>query len=225
MRKLGKLDAHVVEVAKSGRTVWLMHGFGAPGDDLVPLADELALPGIARYVFPEAPLSLGFGDSRAWWLIDMLALQQAMMHGRLRDLSITEPDGLTEARAMVEEALAALSTQLGVRDEDLVLGGFSQGAMLACDLVLRSDKPYSAMVLLSGTYLARTIWTPLMPKRAGMRVFQSHGRQDPLLPFSLATDLRDALRAAGCDVTWVEFDGGHGIAPNVMGKLAEFLSV
>ena len=56
-----------------GPLVLLLHGFGAPGDDLVSLADVLNVPTGTRFVFPEGPLSLSFGptDARAWWLIDM----------------------------------------------------------------------------------------------------------------------------------------------------------
>jgi hypothetical protein len=48
--------------------VVLCHGFGAPGDDLVPLADELfrlrpALARKVRFAFPEAPLCIGEGDA------------------------------------------------------------------------------------------------------------------------------------------------------------------
>src|SRR5712691_1423550 len=51
----------------------LLHGFGAPGEHLVSLADVLNVPSGTRFVFPEGPLSLSFGpgDARAWWLIDM----------------------------------------------------------------------------------------------------------------------------------------------------------
>jgi len=55
-------------------------------------------------------------------------------------------------------------------------------------------------------------------------VLQSHGRDDPLLPFAMAEKLRNALAAAGLEVTWVPFDGGHGIAPNVIDQLSGFLA-
>jgi phospholipase/carboxylesterase len=62
-----------------------------------------------------------------------------------------------------------------------------------------------------------------MPRRATLRVFQSHGLQDELLPCAVAERLRDALRAAGLDVTWVEFQGGHGIPPRVLSGLGAYL--
>jgi phospholipase/carboxylesterase len=208
-----------------GLTVVLMHGFGAPGTDLVPLAGELDAPHGTRFVFPEAPLSLPpeLGAGRAWWMIDMMRLQLAMMTGQTRDLTRDVPEGLAAAREAIVELLDVLVKDHGVRREDLVLGGFSQGAMLACDVALRTSEPLAALVLMSGTLLAEEEWRPLMPKRAGLRVLQSHGRADPLLPFDIATLLRDALNDAGLPVRFVPFEGGHGIAPVVLDKLGELL--
>jgi phospholipase/carboxylesterase len=62
-----------------------------------------------------------------------------------------------------------------------------------------------------------------MRARAGLRVFQSHGSRDPLLPYELAERLRDALRDAGLDVTFAAFDDGHGIPPDVLRELTSFL--
>ena len=61
----------------SGPSVILLHGFGAPGDDLLVLADVLSSAAGTRWIFPEGPLPLnmGLGASRAWWLIDMARLE------------------------------------------------------------------------------------------------------------------------------------------------------
>ena len=42
----------------------------------------------------------------------------------------------------------------------------------------------SGLVLLSGSYIAEREWKPLMPKRAGTPVFQSHGTGDALLSYA-----------------------------------------
>ena len=50
-----------------GPVVVLLHGFGAPGAALVPLAGALPVPDGTRFVFPAAPLSLApsfFGSCR-----------------------------------------------------------------------------------------------------------------------------------------------------------------
>lgn len=209
----------------SGPTVILLHGFGAPGDDLVPLGEALGAPPGTRFVFPVGPLSLpmGAGEARAWWMLDLERLQRDRAAGRPRDPSPDVPQGLAEARGEVLALLDELPRRLGADPRQTVLGGFSQGAMLACDVALRTDRPFAGLALLSGALLARHEWTPLMPKRRGLKVFQSHGTQDPLLPFALAEQLRDLLTKAGLSVDWVGFRGGHEIPPVIVTRLGSFL--
>jgi phospholipase/carboxylesterase len=208
-----------------GPVVVLLHGFGAPGDDLISLWHVLDAPGGTRFVFPEGPLSLslGFGESRAWWMIDMERLNRDIAAGRLRDLSRDVPKGLAEARQRLIVLLDEVERRLGANPKKTILGGFSQGAMLSCDVALRTDRPLAALVLMSGTLLAKEEWVPLMPKRKGLRVLQSHGKADPLLPFSLAEQLRDLLSQAGLAVEWVSFRGGHEIPEAVLTRLGNFI--
>ena len=128
---------------------------------------------------------------------------------------------MAEARVKVIALLDELERRAGAKT--IVLGGFSQGAMLACDVALHTTRPLAGLILLSGTLLAADEWTPLMPKRKGLRVFQSHGSADPLLPSFMAESLRDLLVQAGLSVEWVGFRGGHEIPGVVLEKLGGFL--
>ncbi|MSP60975.1 MAG: esterase [Myxococcales bacterium] len=207
-----------------GPVVVLLHGFGAPGTDLVPLARVLDVPRGTRFVFPEAPLSLGwqFAGGRAWWLIDIDAMQQAMMEGRQRELASTVPEGLPEAR---QNLLALLDdVERTMAPPKLILGGFSQGAMLACDVALHSDRPLAGLVLMSGTLLAEEEWKKLAPRRLGLRVVQSHGSEDPLLPVDGAERLRGLLEGAGLAVEWVRFRGGHEIPERVLERMGALIT-
>ena len=209
-----------------GPLVMLLHGFGAPGDDLVPLADVIDVPAKTRWLFPEAPLSLnmGFGDSRAWWIIDFARIQADREAGRIRDLSIEVPQGLALARERMVTFLKELPSQLPIDYKKTVIGGFSQGAMLTCDAVLHTDYPFAGLVQLSGNLLAQAVWSPLMPKRKGLPVFQSHGTQDDILPNIGAERLRDALTQAGLAVEWHSFRGGHAIPEAVLRRLGPFIT-
>ena len=152
-----------------GPVIILLHGFGASGDDLVPLAEVIDAPTGTRWLFPEAPLSLnmGFGDSRAWWIIDFARIQEDRAAGRIRDLSVEVPQGLALAREVFLAFLKELPQQLPIDYKKTVIGGFSQGAMLTCDAVLQTDYPFAGLVQLSGNLLAKEVWSPLMPARQG----------------------------------------------------------
>jgi phospholipase/carboxylesterase len=205
-------------------TVVLLHGFGAPGDDLVALAQYIGVP--ARFVFPEAPLELGglYGDSRAWWLLDLARLEQELSSGAVRDRRDEVPEGLDKVREQVLRFLEALEERYKLEPSQLVLGGFSQGAMLSLDVALHREVAPAALILMSGTLLAASVWAPRMTKLAGVPVFQSHGMHDQLLPFSIAELLRDQLRAAGANVEWCEFHGGHEIPPAVLDGVTKLLT-
>jgi phospholipase/carboxylesterase len=209
-----------------GPLVLLLHGFGAPGDDLVSLADVPNVPTGTRFVFPEGPLSLSFGpsDARAWWLIDMARIAADRAAGRVRDLSQDIPKGLAPARENMLAFLKAVEQKFGADPRKMILGGFSQGAMLSCDLMLRTSQPYAGLIQLSGTLLAKQEWGPLLQKRKGLPAFQSHGMQDEILPYVGAEELRDTLTYAGLSVEWHSFRGGHEIPRPVLQRLGLFIT-
>ena len=223
VRLVGGLDGHG---GGNGPVVVLLHGYGAPGDDLLVLAGIVKGPAHTRWIFPEGPLRLnmGFGESRAWWLIDMARLEADRLAGRPRDLSLEVPAGLSHARQELESFVALLPKALHVDYRKTVIGGFSQGAMLSCDLVMRTAFPFAGLIQLSGSLLAKQDWRPSVGKRPGLPVFQSHGTQDPILPYVMAERLRDELTAAGLAVQWQGFQGGHEIPESVLARLSGFIT-
>jgi len=232
--KLGQLMVRLAggtdgEGGGDGPLVVLMHGFGAPATDLVPLCRALDVPPVVRFAFPAAPLLLDARAPdeyapRAWWMIDIARLQAAILRGEGRDLAREAPPGLAAARAAVRDMLAAMERELATPPERIVLGGFSQGAMLACDVALRAERPPAGIAILSGAPLCVDEWQKLAAERAGLPVLQSHGRTDAVLPFEGAEWLRDVLVGGGLDVEWVPFNGGHSIPDGVLERLAAFIT-
>jgi phospholipase/carboxylesterase len=220
---LGGLSCHVFPESDSGRpegAVVLCHGFGAGGDDLVPLHGELLRlkPALARqrFIFPEAPLSLGPG-SRAWWMIDFASLE------RLDDFKSQEPEGMAHARSLLRKLIDEVSAQTKLPIGKIALGGFSQGAMLTTDVALRLEEQPRALAIMSGALLNENVWRAKAQARAGLKVMQSHGHEDPILPFQLGDDLREMLKGAGLAVDFVPFHGGHGIPLEALEKLSLLL--
>lgn len=234
-RRLGALDARVVggsdrEGGGEGPVVVLFHGYGAPGDDLVGLYRGLDVDRAVRFVFPEAPHALqggfdfsafGMGAPRAWWHIDLMALEEAIATGRHRDLTREVPEGLADARERASAMLDAIGTELS--PSHLVLGGFSQGAMLATSLTLETERPIDGLVCFSGTYLCEDVWRPRMAARAGLPVLLTHGTHDPLLPHALAERLCADMKEAGVAAELVSFRGQHQIPPVALGRFERFL--
>jgi phospholipase/carboxylesterase len=222
-RLTGGTDGHG---SGNGPVVILLHGYGAPGDDLVVLGSVLKGPPGTRWIFPEGPLQLstGYGGASAWWLIDMARLEADRAAGRMRDLSAEVPRGLPQAREALERFLTLLPGTVAVDYQQTVIGGFSQGAMLTCDLVMRTAFPFAGLIQLSGSLVAKQDWRPSKGKRAGLPVFQSHGTLDPILPYVMGERLRDELIAAGLMVQWHSFRGGHEIPEPVLSQLDGFIT-
>jgi phospholipase/carboxylesterase len=192
--------------------VVLLHGFRMRPEDLAPFAHSLGVP--ALYVLPEGPLAAD-PAGRAWWHIDAAKREEALALGP-RDFAVQHPPDLPSARARLEALLAEVRVLAG--DAPLVLGGFSQGAMLSVDTVLRATPAalgVRGLVLFSGSRIAWTEGGPLAaPERlglAGLPVLLTHGREDADLSFASGEALRDALAEAGAETTWVPFDRGHEI--------------
>ena len=208
-----------------GPAILLCHGFGAPGDDLVALAGAIdAGPGV-RWFFPEAPLELDWGG-RAWWEIDLEQRIALAARGQADELRDETPLGLAEARAALEATLTALERDHGVRRDRLIVGGFSQGAMLATEIALEAATPFAGLVILSGTLLSQDRWAAAARARGrSLHVLMAHGRRDPLLRFVDAEALRALLEEGGASVAWVEHGGQHEIPSIVLERLGAFARV
>jgi phospholipase/carboxylesterase len=226
--ELAGLTARVVAPADPKVTCVLLHGFGAAGDDLVSLAGAFSGPDAlaVRFVFPAAPLELPglYGDSRAWWMLDLAQFDADMRRGVPRDRRSEIPKGLPEVRAQVTQFLAELSARFAIAPDRLVLGGFSQGAMLSLDVALHREVAPAGLVLMSGTLIAQEVWAPRMASLAGVPIALSHGRSDGILPFAIAELLRDQLIAAGAVVDWQPFNGGHEIPMPVITAAGRLLA-
>jgi phospholipase/carboxylesterase len=211
--------------------VVLSHGFGAPGEDLLALAPELchlrpALSQSVRWVFPEGLLALppAGPSARAWWNIDVRRweiLEQRDEDG-LEEMRNEAPPGLAEAGGALTQVIELLRTEAPGRR--LVLGGFSQGGMLSTEVGLRLKPAPDALLLFSSSLLNAPEWRRLAPAHAGLPVFQSHGREDPVLPFEDAERLRDLLQESGLRVHFLPFRGGHTLPPSALERAATLLA-
>lgn len=231
----GGLTCRIVQQMDDGQkpelVVILCHGFGAPGTDLVPIAGELMqrqpqLMESAQFIFPEAPLSLeefGFSGGRAWWPLDVAKLNAAIENGEFRDQRKYDPPELTSARKLLTALVDEVRGRTGLPTSRIVLGGFSQGSMLATDVALRLDEAPGALCVWSGTLLCEEQWRELAAKRGPLKVLQSHGTIDPILPFEAATWLRDLFTESGFDVDFIEFPNVHTIPGEAVDHFGEIL--
>lgn len=182
--------------------LFLLHGYGSNEEDLFSFAGDLN-----RYfeVFSlRAPLNLPpFGY--AWYEIDFEAPQGKWSNLEQADAS------LNLLRNFLDEA----AREFGFPLENISLLGFSQGCILSLALALRHPHLFSRVVGLSG-YLNREL-LPDLPdweRIRQLRIYNSHGTEDPVIPVDWARETPRFLESQGVRVQYEEYPSGHGVAPD-----------
>lgn len=207
------------DLNSSDTAIVLFHGYGAGMADLYGISNYAGLD--VDWYFPDGPVSIPMGymmEGRAWFPIDMAELERAMSTGSHRRFDDKRHDEFDRSQALALEFLRELRGKY----KKLIVGGFSQGAMLASHVF--SDANADGLVLFSGTLIDKNkLLEKLEKSRSKIGFLQSHGKGDPLLEFAQARDLFSVLEESGLKGEFVEFSGGHEIPENVLRKFASFV--
>ncbi|MGY1737089.1 alpha/beta hydrolase [Geodermatophilus sp. SYSU D00684] len=117
--------------------------------------------------------------------------------------------GLGRDVAVLDAALARVAAGLAV--SRVALGGFSDGGSYALSLGLANGDLFEALLAFSPGFVAP-------PGRTGRpRIWIAHGTRDRVLPVArCGRRVSRDLAAAGYDVTYDEFDGGHVVTPGLV---------
>lgn len=225
------IDALPADTAPTQLMV-IAHGFGASKDDLAAFAPFLiqadeAIQNNFRFAFPNAPMDLGpmgMPGGRAWWEINMAQLAAINETKNYDELTVVTPPGMLDASEQLAKAVREIQASCGLDDAATTLGGFSQGAMISTDMVLRRGFAPRQLCLFSGTLVCRDDWKQLAADHIGCPVLQSHGTVDMVLPFEPAEQLRDMLKGSGFDVSFHSFHDGHTVPVEVLEEVATLLA-
>ena len=178
----------------------LLHGRGADEHDLFPLLDAFDPAQRLHGYTPRAPLSLPPGGAH-WYMVPRVGF----------------PDPATFAEGF--GALTEWFDALPFPAERIVLGGFSQGAVMSYALGLGKGRPRTAALLaMSGFIPTVDGWEPDI-EAPFQPIGIVHGTHDPVIPVEFARQARATLEAAGADVLYQEFPIEHWIDPQAIASL------
>jgi len=184
----------------------LVHGRGHDPASMEALASRLGVDGL-RCIAPAAP-----GGS--WYPQRFVAPRAA-----------NEPH-LARALATVQEILDGLERD-GVPPARTLLGGFSQGACVACDVLARGPRRLGGAAILCGGLIgagAEELARPPAGSLAGMPVLITGTEEDAWVPVERVRDSAAALGAAGAEVDLRIFPPApHGIHPEEVDALRELV--
>ena len=214
LRTCGPLKAIEFCENHDGKWVILFHGFGADASDLASLKDHTNFDKPCNWLFPNGPLNVPIAPGymgRAWWAIRMSDL--------ISDWSQARPDGMDQVVQTVFKMIASMKFQW----KDIILGGFSQGAMLATEVFLKAPEAPAGLICLSGTLLSENHWNEFALNRKNATVFLSHGEADQVLPHKGSIALQKFFERHQIKTTFASFRGGHEIPMAVLTKMNSYI--
>ena len=175
--------------------VLLLHGRGASAQSILALAEQLPQEEVA-YFAPQAP-------RQTWYPYSFLV-----------PIAQNEPH-LSAALTTIANAIAQLN-QLGVPNHRLIIGGFSQGACLACEFVARHPQRYGGVWIFSGGLIGDQIDSARYTgSLAGTPIFLGCSESDFHIPAERVRASAELLTQLGGEVTCKLYPNmGHTINQN-----------
>lgn len=186
----------------------LFHGRGTDELDLHPLLDALDPERRLIGVTPRGPLVLPPGGAH-WYIV--------------REVGYPDPGTFLPTYGRASAWLDAFAGETGIAPDRIVLGGFSQGAVMAYALSLGKGRPAPAGVIaLSGFIpsvagLELDLSLPLSPFAIG------HGTHDPVISVDFSRRAKALLEAAGASVLYREAPLPHTVDPAFLPIVSKWL--
>ena len=113
----------------------------------------------------------------------------------------------------------------GLRWEQTVIGGFSQGAGMSYSVALGTGRPRVAGILgMSGFLPTVRGWRLDIHAKKGLSAFITHGAFDPVIPVGFGRRARDLLQEGGLYVTYEETRVQHQIDPELLPAMRDWVS-
>ena len=180
----------------------LFHGRGADENDLFPLLDVLDPERRLLGVTPRGPLSLPPGGAH-WYVVPRVGYP--------------DPETFTASYRDAAEWLDALP------HERIVLGGFSQGCVMALALGLGRGRPRPAAIVGFSGFIPHVDGWELDTESPFPPIALGHGTLDPIIPIEFGRTACDTLLAAGAKPLYREYPQRHTLDPRFLLEARDWL--
>lgn len=193
-------------------TVVALHGWGASALDLLGLAPHVA-GGRLLTLCPQGTTELRIGPGGVgygWFPI---------AEGRPPD-----PRAFLKASAQLRGFVEKARHRYPIDPSKTVALGFSQGGLMAIDLVFRETASFAGLVVLSSWFpeiLAANL--PQTPAQRGFPVLMIHGTEDRQSSVANARESRAVFERFGVDLSFHELPMGHEVSAEALGTLVRWL--
>jgi phospholipase/carboxylesterase len=185
----------------------LFHGRGADEFDLFPLIDFLDPQRQLLGVTPRGPFT--FPPGGAHWYA-------------LREVGFPDRETFLSSYENVGAWLDGFLGERGIGHDRTVLGGFSQGGVMAYSFSLGRGRPRPAAVIALSSFLP-TVDGFEFDLSAIPPVAIGHGTFDPIISVEFGRQARHLLEEADASVLYREYPLPHAIDPGFLGELRPWL--
>ena len=206
------LDYRVRRPLKESDTspvLFLLHGYGSHEEDLFSFANYL--PEEYLIISLRAPLNLSFGGY-AWYSIHFNEQQDKW----------SDDAEAKKAQEIILYNIDYHLEQFKLKGQKVSLLGFSQGAILSWAVGLSHPERIDQLIALSG-YVNENIFSYAEKGLDQLRIFSSHGTQDPTLPIEWARKGIALVEKKEISVAYKEYPQGHGINQDNFNDLLSWL--
>ncbi|WP_367754406.1 alpha/beta hydrolase [Flavobacterium sp. WC2430] len=179
----------------------LLHGYGSNEEDLFSFATEL--PDDYYVISARAPHTLQYG-SYAWYAINFDENQNKFSDNEQAKVS----------RDLITTFIDELIATYPIDTDNIILTGFSQGAILSYAVALSHPEKIQKVVALSG-YISEPIFEENYKNNdfSNLKIFASHGTVDQVIPVDWARKTKPFLDNLNIKSTYKEYPIGHGVSP------------
>lgn len=186
--------------------IFLFHGYRSDEEDLLPLVENLKE---THHIFSLRGLIALYPGYAYWYLEE-------------DDIHITA--GFDEAIHSVQDFINKAIEEYNLDSGNIVLLGFSQGAMLAQSLALIMGKSINKVVALSGcvpNFVKEKEYVKKSVKH--LKIFMSHGVDDTVVPYQWGEASSNYFKALGANITFKSYVSGHYVSIENKNDLVEFI--
>lgn len=189
--------------------VILLHGFGSNMHDLAAIAPHIDDDNYI-YACPNAPVPIDLGLGRKGFAWASLGTP----------LSKNE---YLNSQDMLLSFIRELTDSLGTHTNQVVLGGFSQGAMMTYRLGIPRPQHFAGLVALGGLLDDETIPANQTFIQKDQPIFIAHGTLDTVIPIESARTAKCRLETVGFSPTYKEYPIAHEINHDILTDLGYWL--
>jgi phospholipase/carboxylesterase len=196
---------------KNPSIFFVLHGYGANEDDLLSLSAEV--PNNCITVSIRAPYPITEGSYK-WYDFSVQGNTKTVNEVQLNSSTV---DVLT--------LIHQLCKKYKVNTKKVIIGGFSQGAIMSYELATVAPNKFAGVVILSGRLLPETkAKIKNASALAGTKIMVMHGTTDNIIAITEAQEAKTFFASNKIPITYKTYNMAHNIITPQLADLKKWLA-